>query len=192
LEIAVAQREVRHAFLRGGPGAVISGIVWLVAGIVATLHDVANGFVVLFFGGMLIFPAASFIVRRVFRRKSVSQENPNGLIVIETLFPMIGGFLAAWLFIPYRPDFVFPMSAIAVGAHYFGFRTAYGDWTNWILGGIMCAVGIASMFSGVPASGIVAYIISAIEIGFGLYLTWIGIAKESADALAGLDAKISG
>jgi NO-binding membrane sensor protein with MHYT domain len=105
---------------------------------------------------------------------------------------MIGGFLAAWLLIPYRPDFVFPMSAIAVGAHYFGFRTAYGDWTNWILGGIMCAVGIASIFYGMPASGIVAYVISAIEVCFGLCLTWIGIAKESTDALAGPDANKSG
>lgn len=185
MDIAAAQLEVRRAYLRGGPGAIVSGIVWLVAGIVAILHGVPVGFAVLFFGGMLIFPVATFIVRRVFRREAVSKANPNGLTVVETIFPMIGGFLAAWLLIPFRPDFVFPMSAIAVGTHYFGFRTAYGDWTNWILGGTMCAVGVASIFHGTPAPNIVAFVTAAIETAFGIWFTWIGASKERTHASAG-------
>jgi hypothetical protein len=46
------------------------------------------------------------------------------------------------------------VAAIAVGTHYFGFRTAYGDWTNWILGGTMCVVGVAAVFIRTPAPNI--------------------------------------
>jgi hypothetical protein len=158
----------------------------------ATTNGVPIGFAVLFFGGMLIFPVASFTVRSFFGRDKLSQANPGGLTVIETIFPMIGGFLAAWLLIPYRPDFAFPMSAIAVGAHYFGFRTAYGDWSNWILGGTMCAVGVAAIFYGLPAPHVVPYVIAAIEMAFGSWLTWVSLSKECKDTSADQTGSIGG
>lgn len=179
MDIAIAQTELRRAYLRGGPGAIVSGVVWLAAGITAARHGVPAGFAVLFLGGMLIFPVATFIVRVLFRRDPLSKENPGGLTVIETIVPMMAGLLAAWLLMPYRADFVFPMAAIAVGAHYFGFRTAYGDRTNWVLGGVMCFVGVGSIFSGMPTGAATPYVIAAIEIVFGCWLTWTSISKEN-------------
>lgn len=184
LDIAVAQSELRRAYLRGGTGAVVSGVVWLLSAVVATTKSVSIGFSVLFFGGMLIFPVSSLILRTVFRRGTVSANNPGGLTVIETVFPMIGGLLAAWLLIPYRPDFVFPVAAIAVGAHYFGFRTAYGDWTNWVLGGALCVVGAAAIFIGWPASNIVPFAIAGIEVIFGIWLTLISLKNDHDETLA--------
>ena len=84
---------------------------------------------------------------------------------------MIGGLLAAWLLLPHRPEFVFPLAAIAVGAHYFGFRTAYGDGTYWVLGGIMCLIGLATIFLKTPDSASVPYLIAGIEVVFGCWLT---------------------
>ena len=127
---------------------------------------------------MLIFPIATFIVRVLFRRDPLSKENPGGLTVIETIVPMMAGLLAAWLLMPYRADFVFPMAAIAVGAHYFGFRTAYGDRTNWILGSIMCLIGMASIFAGMPTGNTTPYVISVTEIAFGCWLTSNSISKD--------------
>ncbi len=178
MDISTAQAELRRAYLGGGPGAVVSGCVWLAAGIAGTVAGVATGFAVLFFGGMLIFPMAAWIVRGLFRREPASKSNPGGLMVIETIFPMIAGLLAAWLLIPHRPDFVFSMSAIAVGAHYFGFRSAYGDWTNWVLGGIMCTVGVANIFSAMPPSSLVPYTIAAVEVVLGCWLTWRNLRNE--------------
>lgn len=181
MDIAFAQSELRKAYLRGGTGAVVSGLVWLLSGIVATTKSVPTGFVVLFFGGMLIFPVSTLILRTLFSRGSVPPGNPGGLTVVETVFPMIGGLLAAWLLLPYRPDFVFPMAAIAVGTHYFGFRTAYGDWTNWMLGGTICVVGVAAIFIGLPASNIVPYLIAGIEIVFGIWLTLTSLANDNEE-----------
>lgn len=162
------QSELRHAYVRGGPGAIVSGMVWLAAAITATYSSVANGFYLLFFAGMFIFPASKLALKLFFQRSSESKANPGGLIVLETVFPMIGGLIAAWLLLPHRPDFVFPVSAIAVGAHYFGFRTAYGDWTYWIFAAALCFVGSFAIMVGVPSSPMVPYMVAATEIVFGI------------------------
>ncbi len=178
MDVATAQLELREAYVHGGPGTIVSGVVWLVAGVAATYYNVSTGFVFLFFGGMLIFPITTLAIRVFFRRPPVSKGNPGGLTVVETVFPMIGGLLAAWLLLPHRPEFVFPLAAIAVGTHYFGFRTAYGDTTFWILGAIMCFVGVSAIFIRMPAQQVVPYLIAVIEIIFGLWLTRSGMSQK--------------
>ena len=155
--------------MRGGPGAIVSGLVWLAAGITAHFSGIANGFAVLFFAGMCIFPLSKVVLKIFFDRAPESKGNPGGLVVIETVFPMIGCLFAAWLLLPYRPEFVFPISAIAVGAYYFGFRTAYGDWTYWLFGGIVCLIGALSIILNIPPREFVAFLIAAIEIIFGCF-----------------------
>lgn len=174
-----AQSELRQSYLHGGPGTVVSGIIWLIAGIIVGRFDVSVGFTALFFGGMLIFPITTLIVRVLLRRAAPVKENPGGTTVVETIFPMIGGLFGAWLLIPHRPDFVFPVAAIAVGSHYFGFRTAYGDSIFWILGSAMCVTGFAAIFTGMPTVNAVPYVIAAIEIAFGLWLVWADASQQS-------------
>ena len=83
---------------------------------------------------------------------------------------MIGGLFAAWLLLPGRPEFVFSVSAIAVGTHYFGFRTAYGDWTYWVFGAVLCMIGISSIALAIPSSSLVPFIVAIVEIVFGIWL----------------------
>ena len=106
---------------------LVSGLVWLAAGVTSQLSSIARGFAVLFFAGMLIFPISKLVLKIFFSRTPESNSNSGGLIVMETVFPMIGCLFVAWLILPYRPKYVFPIASIAVGAHYFGFRTAYGS-----------------------------------------------------------------
>ena len=81
-ELLKAQADLRYSYLRGGPGAFVSGLVWLVAAAVAQARGVAIGFTVLFLGGMLIFPLWTLLVRAVFRRPSPSKDNPGPRMVI--------------------------------------------------------------------------------------------------------------
>lgn len=78
MEIESAQFEIRRAYMRGGPGAIVSGIVWLIAGIAATNSGIPVGFAVLFFGGMLIFPIAAFIVGTILRREPPPKATQAG------------------------------------------------------------------------------------------------------------------
>jgi len=93
-DLLQAQADLRYSYVRGGPGAFVSGLVWLAAAITADSRGVAAGFTVLFFGGMTIFPLRALAVRGIFRRPSPSAGNPGPRVVIETVFPMIGGLLA--------------------------------------------------------------------------------------------------
>ena len=181
-DLQQAQAELRYSYVRGGPGAFVSGLVWLAAAVITDARGVAAGFTVLFFGGMTIFPLGSLVVRGIFRRPSPSAGNPGPRVVIETVFPMIGGLLAAWLLLPHRPEFVFPVAAIAVGSHYFGFRTAYGDVGYWVLAAVMCGVGAAAIFWQMPPLGAVAWIIAGVEMGFGVWFTLRGVSRAASDA----------
>ncbi|MFM8302271.1 MAG: DUF7010 family protein [Gemmatimonadota bacterium] len=174
--IAEAQSDLRHAYLRGGPGTLVSGVVWLVAGIAAGSWGVRGGFLLLYFGGVLIFPLSQLIIRGLLRQPAVRPGNLGARIVGETVAPMIGGLLGAWLLIPHRPELVFPLAAIAVGAHYFGFRSAYGDRTFWILGAILCGIGIVPIF-GLPMSApAVAFAVSGAEIVIG---SWLAMRSQT-------------
>jgi hypothetical protein len=174
VDFATAQAQLRDSYVRGGPGAIVSGVVWLAAAVATSRSTITTGFAVLFFGGILIFPISLLLVRSIWGRSPPSRGNPGERAVVETVFPMIGGLFAAWLMLPYRPDWVFPLSALAVGAHYFGFRTAYGDATYWVLGAVMCLMGIAAVLLGLPGQASFACLIAATEVLFGAWLTWRG------------------
>lgn len=167
-----AQADLRRSFLNGGPGAIISGLVWLAAGSVWLQGGLTAGFVTLFFGGFLIYPLSVLACRFGFRRPATMKGNPGGVLVMETLPCMIGGLALAWLLIPSHPGWVFAIAAFAVGAHYFPFRTAYGHVLFLVLAAALCAAGVVAILYGVlTAPGVLAFTVAGIEIVFGLVLT---------------------
>lgn len=165
------QADLRRAYLGGGLGAVVSGLVWLTAAVTASVAGMATGYTALFFGGFLIFPLGTLVEKLFFKRGGVRAGNPGGGLVMETLPAMIGVLVIGFLLLDIRPDWVFPLAAIAVGGHYFPFQTAYGDKSYWLLGGVMMAVGFASLMMGLFGGIATAFAIAAIEILFGIWLT---------------------
>lgn len=175
MNVREAQLDLQRAYVGGGPGVIVSALVWLTAGVVAQAEGVRTAFAVLFIGGMLIFPLTTIAVRLFFRRERQASQNPFGATVLECTIAMIGGLIAAWLFLPFQPDYVFPLAAIAVGTHYAVFKTAYGDALFWVLGGLVTAVGFFAIFGGVPIPGGPIFAVGSIELLFGLLLTVRGI-----------------
>jgi hypothetical protein len=171
MTISDAQRDLRRAFVGGGPGVFVSGLIWVAAALVESSRGVGPAFIVLFFGGMLIFPLSTLVARLLFRRERESRDNPLGAVALESTIAMIGGLFAAWLFLSYRPDYVFPLAAIAVGTHYAVFKTVYGDRLFWLLGGLITAVGFLGIYRVVPIPGGPILAVGAIELIFALILT---------------------
>ncbi|QFT78096.1 hypothetical protein [Erythrobacter sp. THAF29] len=171
MDIAAAQADLRRAYADGGPGVFISGLVWLVAAVIEARDGVATGFVVLFIGGVFIYPLALFVNRTIFRRTSESKGNPGGMLVLESTIAMIAGLFAAWLFLDYNPDLVMPLAAIMVGTHYFTFKTAYGDRIFWLLAAIVTMVGAAGIYRFMPLPLPVTYMVAIIELIFGAAMT---------------------
>jgi hypothetical protein len=178
MDIGQAQRDISRAFVGGGPGVFVSALTWAAAGLVERSQGVVSAFVALFVGGMLIFPISTLISRFVFRRGRESKDNVLGRVALESTIAMIGGLFAAWLFLPFRPDFVFPLAAIAVGTHYAVFRTVYGDAIFWLLGGLITAVGLVAIFGWATIPGGPIFAVALIELVFAIVLTLRSIRAE--------------
>lgn len=171
MDIAAAQADLRRAYVGGGPGAFISGLVWLAAAAVERAEGIATAFVVLFFGGWLIFPLSTLVVRLLFRRAGTAPGNPLAPVALESTIAMIGGLVAAWLFLPYRPDLVLPLAAIAVGTHYAVFKTAYGDPLFYALAALLTGLGAIAIFGRIALPGGTALAFALVELGFGVLVT---------------------
>jgi hypothetical protein len=165
-----AQASVRNAFVGGGPGALVSALVWFLAAGTLSQTSLPTAFSALFFGGMIIFPVSSLICRVGFRRSASVKGNPLGLVALESTIAMIAGLIAAWLLLTSRPNAVIPVAALAVGAHYFAFRTAYGDRTFWVLGAILTMIGCAGLFLLPGRNFDLMIAFAVVELGFGLWL----------------------
>ncbi len=181
MRVAEAQQDIRRAFVGGGPGVFVSAMVWFAAAVVERGHGVGPAFAILFVGGMTIFTLATAASRLLFRRAKEAPDNPLGRTALESTIAMIGGLLAAWLFLPFRPDYVFPLAAIAVGTHYAVFRTVYGDSLFWVLGGLITLAGLVSLFRLVPLPGGPILIVAAIELVFAIILTMRARRAEPAE-----------
>ncbi len=170
MTVSEAQSDMRRAFVGGGPGAIVSALVWLAAFFALQKSDTAHAFLVLFIGGMFIFPVSMLVCRAVFRRRKEEAGNGLGMTALESTIAMIAGLFGSWLFLKLQPGFVFPFAAIAVGTHYFAFRTVYGDSLFWLLGAALTAVGVWQIL-GSPVPGGVILWVAGIELVFGAILT---------------------
>lgn len=179
--ISDAQQDLRRAYVGGGPGVMISGFVWLVAAWIQHTQGVSAGFICLFFGGMLIFPVSKLICRAAFHRENESASNPFGMTVLEGTIAMIAGLFAAWLFLPSQPMLVFPLAAIAVGTHYFVFKTVYGDRLFWLLAVAVTAIGVGDIYVS-QMRGSTAFLVALTELAFGLALTLRAIRSSETNA----------
>lgn len=171
MKISEAQADLRRAYLDAGPGTIVSGLVWAAAAVAEARSGVRTGFVVLFFGGMLIYPLSLAVNRVLFRRAAESSENPFGKLVLESTVAMLAAFLPAWLFLDFAPALVMPLAALAVGAHYFAFKTAYGLSIFWALGGLLMAMSVAAIYRVFPLPGAFVLSVAVVEILFGIFLT---------------------
>lgn len=170
MTVSEAQRDMRRAFVGGGPGAIVSALVWLAAFFALQKSDTTHAFFVLFVGGMFIFPVSMLVCRVVFRREKEAPGNGLGMTALESTIAMIAGLFGSWLFLKLQPGFVFPFAAIAVGTHYFAFRTVYGDSLFWILGAILTAVGVWQILGSAVPGGVILWV-AGVELVFGAILT---------------------
>ncbi len=171
MQIKEAQADLRRSFVGGGPGVIVSGLVWAVAGIVDSRTGAAQGFAVLFFGGMLIFPLAFLIDRVLFRRAGLQPGNGLSPIALESTAAMLAGLLAAYLLLGLQSQLVFPVAALVVGVHYFAFRTLYGDSTFLVLGALLAVLGLNGVFSVAALPGSLLWWVAGVELVFGALLT---------------------
>lgn len=164
MTIEEAQQDFRRAYVGGGPGVLVSGLVWLVAAVIAHYQGIERGFAALFIGGMAIHPVSTLACRKLFNRAKEASDNPLGGVALESTVAMIGGLVVAWLFIALHAEYVFPVAAIATGTRYAIFKTVYGDRLFWLLGGLMTGIGLLVVFDLAALPVASAFAVGASEV----------------------------
>lgn len=124
--IADAQRDVRDAYLDGAPGMLVSGVLWLATAAVAASGNVRGAWILLFVGGMFIFPVGTVLVRMFGGRARLRPDNPLQALGMQAAFLVPLGWplvIAAGMT---NEGWYFAAASWLVGIHYLPFITLYG------------------------------------------------------------------
>jgi hypothetical protein len=148
MHLREAQRDMRWAYVNGGVGIFVSGLVWVIAGAVTLYVDLFSGMAALFFGGMLIHPLSLLIARRVFYRGRARAPNPLEMLALQSTAFLIIGLAIAYLVSATYGDWFFAIALLAVGARYLVFQTVYGMRFYLILGLVLIAIAASALWFG--------------------------------------------
>jgi hypothetical protein len=169
LTIADHQADMRRAYLWGATGIVTSGVVWLLAGLVAYLRDPQQAVWTLFIGASFIFPVSNLIDRLLGASGKHDPSNPLGRLAMEGTVWMLMCLPAAYVLAQFQITFFFPAVLMVISGRYLTFATIYGTKAYWALSallGLMAMIGVMQTLSPHAA----AFGGAAVEICFGLLL----------------------
>lgn len=150
--LAQAQADMRAGYLDGAPGVLTSGVVWLVATIVATMASAGTAVWVLVVGGACIHPLSLLVAKALGRRGAHSPGNPLARLALEGTVWFIGGIAIALLLQTQRIEWFFPAMLVLIGGRYLTFQTLYGLRAYWICGAVLCLAGAGFVFARAPAA----------------------------------------
>ena len=126
MSIAEAQGDVRRVYAGGFYGQLVSAVGWLSAAAVATWVSAGGAVVVLFLGGVLIFPLTWLIIRLTGGPASLPVGHPMAGLAMQIAFTVPIGLVVVVAMLAGRGELFFPASMVIVGAHYLPFVFLYG------------------------------------------------------------------
>jgi hypothetical protein len=151
LTIRQAQADMRSAYFSGAPGVLVSGCVWLTAGLVAAWGSAGVAVWVLLIGGAAIHPLSVVLCKLLGRTGAHEKGNPLGILAIEGTFWLMSGIAIAYGMHVLRLEWFFPAMLLVIGGRYLTFQTLYGLRIYWLCGAALCLAGLALALVRVPA-----------------------------------------
>lgn len=145
-----AQADMRDGYFNGAPGVLVSGVVWLIAGVVAVMAQPRIAVWALLAGGMVIHPLSLAVGKLLGRRGAHAADNPLGVLAGEGTVWLLAGIAVAFVVSVLRLDWFFPAMLLTIGGRYLTFQTLYGLRLYWALGGALGLLGVAMAMAQVP------------------------------------------
>ncbi|HSJ13013.1 MAG TPA: hypothetical protein VK939_01280 [Longimicrobiales bacterium] len=142
MSVADAQREVRSVFLSGSVGQAVSGSIWLISALAASIAGVRAAVLILVAGGAFIFPLTQLVLRLLGRRASLAATNPLNALAMQVAFIVPLMLPVAGAAALYRTDWFYPAVMVVVGAHYLPFIFLYGMRAFGVLAGVLLGGGV--------------------------------------------------
>ncbi|WP_162248729.1 DUF7010 family protein [Agromyces sp. Root1464] len=150
MNVKQAQEDVRRVYRGGFSGPLVAAVIWAAASAASQWGSPATAMAVLFFGGMLIFPLSSLVLKLMGGPASLAKGHPSIALAMQSAFTVPLGLLVAIALGAVEPSLFLPASLIIVGAHYLTFISLYGMRAYGVLAGVLVAVGAVAIFA-VPA-----------------------------------------
>jgi len=141
---------MREAYIGGSTGAVVSGLVWVIAGVLASFVSARTSILVFFFGGMLIFPLSTLLAKLYNRSGKHQKENPLGTMALEGTITLFVGLFIAYILFPKSPDWFYGIMLLIIGCRYLLFQTIYGLRIYWLFGSTLLLAGFFCIMSNQP------------------------------------------
>ena len=167
-----AQDDMRYSYLGGGPGVLISGIVWLSAGMTAIFSSKQISVLIFFFGGMLIHPIGLMLSKFFDRPGKHKDGNPLSFLALESTFLLFIGLFIAYFTFKVIPNWVFSIMILIIGGRYLVFSTIYGLRIYWAFGAILILSGIGGFIFKTPFY-LIGVIGGLIEILFSILIVYL-------------------
>lgn len=150
MNIIKAQQDMKHAYYGGGPGMLVSGLVWLLAGLLAWQVSAMAGVLAFFIGGMFIFPLGMLFSKILKRPGKHAQDNPLSALALESTMLLFAGLFIAYVVMLVQMNWFFPVMLMVVGVRYLIFQTLYGMRAYWLIGAVMAFTGMFSIILNAP------------------------------------------
>jgi hypothetical protein len=143
LNILDAQKDMRYGFLGGGVGMFVSGIVWLISGIVALSGETNQAIWTLLIGGALISPISGIFTKVLGRPDKGTAGNPLVPLAMEGTIWLIFCLPLTYTISQIDPLWFFPAMLLVIGGRYLTFSTIYGMRIYWVCGLLLATAGVA-------------------------------------------------
>jgi hypothetical protein len=176
--LPTAQRELRHAFLGGFVGQMVSGVIWILSAAVSTWVAPAFGMAVLFFASMLLFPLTQLTLRAIGRPARLSPSSPLEQLATQIAFTVPINFLLVAAATLYRETWFYPASMVVVGAHYLPFMFLYGMGHFGVLGGLLISGGAGIALYGPDMFSLGGWVSAVILIAFAFVARRVVLREE--------------
>ncbi|MEO7976482.1 hypothetical protein [Flavobacterium sp.] len=132
---------MRSGYGYGSIGVFISGLVWLLSGLMVNLYSSHNGIWTLIIGGIFIFPISTLIAKLIGIRGGHDKNNPLGKLAMEGTIWIIMCIPLAYGLSLIKAEWFFQAMIMIIAGRYLTFASIYGMRIYWVLGSIL---GIAS------------------------------------------------
>lgn len=160
-----AQADMRDAYFNGGPGVLVSGLAWLVAGLVAVTVSHGTAVIALLVGGAAIHLLSVALAKLFGRRGAHDPGNPLAVLAGEGTIWFLSLIAIAFGLRLFRLEWFFPAMLLIIGGRYLTFQTLYGLRLYWVLGGVLSLAGMALALTRVTVP-VAAFTGGAIELVF--------------------------
>lgn len=164
-----SQRDMKTGYAYGSTGVLVSGIIWVISGLIVNFYSPQKGIWALLIGGTMIFPLSA-LMGKLMRIKGEHQKN-NLLarLAMEGTIWMIMCIPLAYILSLTKTEWFFQGMLMIIGGRYLTFASIYGLRIYWVLG---AALGLAAfvLFRFEVAAFTSALTGGIIEIVFGLVI----------------------